>query len=145
MANFQDIFNLAKADGGKFFVMDETGEPKLVIMDIEEYQTLLLGKIKRGVEDVEAINKEILKAQLEEVAAETVTPSGPSIKQNVQTKNGQIDMREEVIDPSFDFEGPKLDLEDLWDITYWTRIKTQIKRWKSLGTHPAIFLKQSAG
>ena len=113
MANFQDIFNLAKADGGKFFVMDETGEPKLVIMDIEEYQTLLLGKIKRGVEDVEAINKEILKAQLEEVAAETVTPSGPSIKQNVQTKNGQIDMREEVIDPSFDFEGPKLDLEDL--------------------------------
>lgn len=85
--------------------MDEKGEPKLVIMDIDEYQNLLLGKIKRGVEDVEEINREIVKAQLQE-------PSEQVEKKPV-VKNGFADLREEVIDPSFDFEGPKLDIEDL--------------------------------
>lgn len=105
MANLQDIFNLAKADGGKFFVMDESGEPKLVILNIEEYQKLLLGKIKREAEDLEEINQEILRARMQEaqvVPAPAVV--GPTAK---------VDMREEVIDPSFDFEGPKLDIEDL--------------------------------
>jgi hypothetical protein len=111
MSNLQDIFNLAKADGGKFFVMDETGEPKLVIMDIEEYQGLLLGKIKREVEDVEEINNEILSARLQEVQSEVL--SAPEIIIETKQKNGHIDMREEVIDPSFDFEGPKLSIEDL--------------------------------
>ena len=109
MASLQDIFNLAKADGGKFFVMDEKGEPKLVIMDIDEYQKLLLGKIARGVEDVEEINREILQAQMEQTPA----VAGPKIFSEPVKKNGQIDMREEVIDPSFDFEGPKVEIEDL--------------------------------
>ncbi len=113
MANLQDIFNLAKADGGKFFVMDEAGEPKLVIMDIEEYQGLLLGKVAREVSDVEEINKEILKAQLEQPLAVTTETSGPHVVTEPVTKNGMRDMREEVIDPSFDFEGPKFDIEDL--------------------------------
>ena len=38
MATLKDLINLAKADGGKFFVMDESGEAKLVIMGIEDYQ-----------------------------------------------------------------------------------------------------------
>lgn len=105
MANLQDIFNLAKADGGKFFVMDEVGEPKLVILNIEEYQKLLLGKIKREVEDVEEINEEILKARMED--APVMSPQVTSVRAP------RVDMREEVIDPSFDFEGPKFDIEDL--------------------------------
>ena len=112
MASLQDIFNLAKADGGKSFVLDEKGEPQLVIMTVDEYQGLLLGKIKRETDDVEKINREILKAQLQEAAAPPVMLS-PQVTIEQKTRNGQIDMREEVIDPSFDFEGPKVDLEDL--------------------------------
>lgn len=37
MNSLQDIINLAKADGGKFCI-DETGEAKLVILPLEEYQ-----------------------------------------------------------------------------------------------------------
>jgi len=116
MATLQDIFNLAKADGGKFFVIDETGEPKLVILDIEEYEKLLLGKIKQGIEDVEEVNREILEAQLEEqvlpapVVESKLKPENFRAKTSVQTT---ADLREEVIDPSFDFEGPKIELEDL--------------------------------
>ncbi len=105
MSSLQDIFNLAKADGGKFFVMDESGEPKLVILNIEEYQKLLLGKVKREVEDVEQINQEILRARME--SAPIMAP------QVTSTHKNSPDMREEVIDPSFDFEGPKFDIEDL--------------------------------
>lgn len=115
MATLQDIFNLAKADGGKFFVIDETGEPKLVILDIDEYEKLLLGKIKQGIEDVEEVNREILEAQLEEQPL-----PGPILESSSRTQNPgpkaysqRVDLREEVIDPSFDFEGPKIDLEDL--------------------------------
>lgn len=112
MANFQDLINLAKADGGKFFVMDEQGEARLVIMCIEDYQRLLLGKLKRQVEDVENINKEIIKAQLQETTAPVNPVRGPQVV-NSAGKPQRVDLREEVIDPSFDFEGPKIDLDDL--------------------------------
>lgn len=111
MASLQDIFNLAKADGGKFFVMDEAGEPKLVIMDIEEYQKLLIGKIAQTASDVEQINQEILKAQLQEAPADL--PVGSAAVVNGNNRSQSPDLREEVIDPSFDFEGPKVDIEDL--------------------------------
>ena len=111
MANLQDIFNLAKADGGKFFVMDEKGEPKLVIMSVEEYQGMLLGKIAREVKEVEEINKEILKAQLQERSGGEF--AGPTVSVQTEDKPTRPDMREEVIDPSFDFEGPKVEMEDL--------------------------------
>jgi hypothetical protein len=106
MASLNDLINLANADGGKFFVIDESGDPKLVIMSVDEYQKLLLGKIKREVEDIEEINREILKAQLQEPA---IAPSvGPKVR-NMPSR----DLREEVIDPSFDFEGPKVEIDDL--------------------------------
>ena len=106
MATLKDLINLAKADGGKFFVMDESGEARLVIMGIEDYQKLLLGKLQKQVEDVEKINRQILEAQLKEAEAapEIPKPHAP---------RPRVDLREEVIDPSFDFEGPKLEVDDL--------------------------------
>lgn len=110
MASLQDIINLSKIDGGKFFVIDEQGEAKLVIMSVEEYQRLLLGKLQRQVEDVEKINREIIKAQIMEpdVASQISKPRPP--KPRVIPR---VDLREEVIDPSFDFEGPKIEIDDL--------------------------------
>lgn len=123
MSNLNDIINLAKADGGKFFVMDESGDAKLVIMSVEDYQRLLLGnlakKVKQQTEDIEKINREILKAQLLEMATEQPIPPTipkPKIMQPLVQEHKTIvrqDLREEVIDPSFDFEGPKMDLDDL--------------------------------
>ncbi len=143
MATLNDLINLAKVDGGKFFVMDENGEPKLVIMSLEDYQKLLLGKLKRQVEDVENINREILQAQMteEEIGSlEKLNQAEPLKEQAVQkgwanigavmTKSEKqpfqvmvpepqkrqpspsIDLRSEVIDPSFDFEGPKMEFND---------------------------------
>jgi len=115
MTNLQDLINLAKADGGKFFVIDEQGEAKLVIMSVEDYQRLLLNKLQKQVqrqaEDVEKINKEILKAQLQE--QEPVIPVVPAPKIITPRVTERIDLRSEVIDPSFDFEGPKTELDDL--------------------------------
>jgi hypothetical protein len=125
MANLQDIIKIAKQDGGKFFVMDEMGETKLVIMDIGEYQKLLGQKTQTPAEDVEKVNQEITKAQLQE-SSQAAVPT-PSITHNghVPTnipvllnytqapKNNFQDLREEVIDPSFDYEAPKLDLDEI--------------------------------
>jgi len=108
MSNLQDLINLAKADGGKFFVMDETGEAKLVIMSVDDYQELLLGKLQQQIEDVEEINNEILQAQLNEDMPSVPKSHGPTVSQESKT-----DLRAEVIDPSFDFEGPKIEIDDL--------------------------------
>ncbi|HVY68028.1 MAG TPA: hypothetical protein VHA30_04010 [Patescibacteria group bacterium] len=118
MTSFQDIISLAKADGGKFFIMDEQGNPQLIIMSIEEYQRLLLNKLQQQVTDVEKINREILEAQLDEHAAEEAVKTsfrGPTVTSQGQAdgRRQSVDLRAEVIDPSFDFEGPKNDLEDL--------------------------------
>jgi hypothetical protein len=113
MTNLNDLINLAKADGGKFFVIDESGDAKLVIMSVEDYQRLLLGKLQRQVLDVESINKEILKAQLEEESPSHT--KGPTVanRPQVHQQRNSVDLRAEVIDPSFDFEGPKVDVDDL--------------------------------
>jgi hypothetical protein len=121
MANLQDIISLAKADGGKFFVMDEAGDVKLVILNIEDYQKMHLGKQKKQTPDVEKINREITKAQLQE--PEVIVPQvedkpfpAPTVESqqmSYRSPRKYQDLREEVIDPSFDFEGPKLNLDDL--------------------------------
>lgn len=110
MANLQDIINLSKADGGKFFVMDEKGEAKLVIMSLEDYQRLLLGKLQKQVEDVEKINQEIIQAQIAEQKQNLREDFRATVPRPYQTRG--VDLREEVIDPSFDFEGPKVGLDD---------------------------------
>jgi len=111
MANLQDIINLAKADGGKFFVIDERGEAKLIIMPVEDYQRLLLAKLQRQIQDVETINKEIIRAQMEEPEILKSTPKSPTVESYPEISKN--DLRAEVIDPSFDFEGPKIDIDDL--------------------------------
>ena len=121
MANLQDLINLAKADGGKFFVMDESGEAHLVIMSVEDYERLLLGKLQRQVkqqsEDIERVNKMITSAQLQEtpVSPAPETPKPPVQQPTVRYHQtiARPDLRAEVIDPSFDFEGPKMEIEDL--------------------------------
>ena len=114
MSNLNDLINLAKADGGKFFVIDEQGDAKLVIMGLEEYQRLLLGKLQRQIVDVEKINNEILKAQLTEDQP-IIKPivKGPTLTLDGREHHRPVDLREEVIDPSFDFEGPKVEIDDL--------------------------------
>ena len=115
MANLQDIISLAKADGGKFFVIDETGDAKLVIMSVDDYQRLLLGKLQRQVMDVEHINKMITQVQLQEDKPTSViqkpATKGPVVRQ--QPAVLRQDLRAEVIDPSFDFEAPKVEIDDL--------------------------------
>jgi hypothetical protein len=110
MSNINDIINLAKADGGKFFVIDEQGDPKLVIMSVEDYERILLGKVAQQVEDIEQINREILRAQLAEEAPKPVAKSPTVSTQYEISKN---DLRAEVIDPSFDFEAPRVEIDDL--------------------------------
>lgn len=120
MSSLQDIIKIAKTEKGKFFVMDEKGEAKLVILPFEEYQKLLLGKLKEQVQDVEKINEEITKAQIEsgQVNVERYLVSKPKVQENfrafTQPKVETADLREEVIDPSFDFEAPKMDLDSFW-------------------------------
>lgn len=114
---------MAKADGGKFFIMDEQGSASLVIMPVDEYQKLLINKLQKQILDVEEINKEIVKAQLGEVSepevkVQTKIFEGPTVTSHPEmfkraTRPGAVDLREEVIDPSFDFEGPKLNIDDL--------------------------------
>jgi len=96
--------------------MDENGEAKLVIMAVEDYQTLLLGKLQRQVQDVETINQEILKVQLQENGEFEAKVPKPPIKSPTVTNyppSSKNDLRAEVIDPSFDFEGPKVEIDDL--------------------------------
>lgn len=123
MTNLEDIIKLAEADGGKFFVIDTKGEAKLVIMGVEENQKLLLGKLQRQIkeqaEDIEKINQEILQAQLKEQDADVPNVPKPQPRRRApyvlegQAPTPGVDLRAEVIDPSFDFEGPKMADDDL--------------------------------
>ncbi len=130
MKTLEDIIKLCKDEAGKIFVMDEKGDLQLVIMGSAEY-----GRIKNQesrikneqvqLPDPEVVNREILKAQLGEqqgrrassaAAAEDallqrarVNPYQPAPPPEIRS-NGlpkQRDLREEVIDPSFDFDAPE--------------------------------------
>ncbi len=112
MASLQEIITLLGDDNGKVFVIDEAGEVKLVIMNVAEYQKLLLGKLKRQIVDIEKINQEITKAQL----LDEVAPPGPAVQTPTVQSNGlpsRVDLRAEVIDPTFDFDAPSVQIEDL--------------------------------
>lgn len=113
----QDIIKLASVDGGKFFVMDEGGEVKLVVLSIDDYVELMEGKLARKLkstaEEVEKINKEIVRAQLEETPVAPPVPHPASPTFTVTDRPPRVDLREEVLDPSFDFEGPKIEIDDL--------------------------------
>lgn len=99
--NFKDLINLTNGDNSKIFVVDEAGDVKLVVMNASEFQNLLVGKLTEQVEDIETINKEIVQAQLREDLAPIVPQRGE------KGLYPQVDMRSEVIDPSFNFDGPE--------------------------------------
>ncbi len=108
MASLQDIIKLIEGDNGKVFVVDETGEVKAVILKVEDYQHLLLGKLKRSVKDIEDINREITMAQLTDerpVSAVPVPSSAPAVPEPPAMANSTrgVDLRSEVIDPNFNF------------------------------------------
>ncbi len=110
MTSLQDIIKLAQKESGKFFVVDETGEVKLVIMGIADFEKMMdLPKApSKPAIDVEEVNKKITKAQLSEDAAPV--DLGPA----VHIQRPRVDMRAEVIDPNFDFESPiEIGVEDL--------------------------------
>ncbi len=117
MVSLQDIIDLANKDQGKFFVMDETGDIKLVILPVEDFKRLAAAQPARKqvpAVDSEKINREILQAQLSE--PEVPVPAAvlaSAIAESRKSLPPRVDMREEVIDPSFDFEGPKANLEDI--------------------------------
>src|ERR1700722_14486449 len=64
----QQLVTLAKADGGKFFVIDETGQPVLVIMGIDDYEKVLLRKIENQAPDIDEANSLIMDAARTEAA-----------------------------------------------------------------------------
>jgi hypothetical protein len=121
MANLQDLINLSKADGGKFYVLDNDGEIRLVILPVEEYRQLLGVKLAKKTReltaDVEKVNREILQAQLSEdvpvVPIQPIQAPEQIIPKSRHQPHTFVDLREEVIDPSFDFEGPKLDIDEI--------------------------------
>lgn len=97
MDNLKKLIQLAKADGGKFFVIDDEGNPVLVIMDIAEYEKVLVKKLKYQP-DVEEVNKKITEAQVSEIS---------------KHQQEQEDLRSEVIDSTFEFEPAKQELEEI--------------------------------
>ena len=111
--DLQDIIKLSEIDGGKFFVMDEKGDAKLVIMSVESYQALVIGKLHKQVDDVEKINRQITEAQLLEERDQAIENREQRMERREQRMDTtpkihvpRVDMREEVIDPSFNFDSP---------------------------------------
>lgn len=86
----QQLVTLAKADGAKFFVIDETGQPVLVIMGIDDYEQVLLKRIQNQTADIEEANTLIMDAARRE-----------KLHQQEQDQ-----LKSEIIDSSFDFDAP---------------------------------------
>lgn len=90
MNNLQKLIELAKADGGKFYVIDEKGNPVLVIMPVSEYEKILLRKLEKQSSAIEEINNKIAEAQKEQRLS----------KKQIE----QEQLKSEVIDSTFSFE-----------------------------------------
>ena len=119
MKTVEDIIKLCEDEQGKVFIMDATGDVKLVLMGVGEYErikkhesrsmnqeqkTSNSHKQSLPLLDAEAANREILIAQLREQAANFVpAQTPPRVQVNPLARQ---DLREEVIDPSFNFDGP---------------------------------------
>lgn len=75
MKKIARILQLAKEEGGKVFVVDENGNPELVILSMKEYENLKHGlqydrlseKLAEITEQTEMLNNQITEIQKEEV------------------------------------------------------------------------------
>ncbi len=119
MKTVEDIVKLCEDEQGKVFIMNAVGDIKLVLMGVGEYEKLknhesgiMNQEVKSPMQmsqpiqslDAEAANREILIAQLREQAANFVpAQTPPRVQVNPLARQ---DLREEVIDPSFNFDGP---------------------------------------
>jgi len=91
--SLKKLIDLAKGQGNKFFVLDESGEPVLVMMSVDEYEKLLVQKLSKQVSDIEQINREILEAQ-----------KTPEADEKELHRKQQEDLRSEVMDANFSFD-----------------------------------------
>lgn len=123
MKTLQEIVALCEGEAGKVFIMDGTGDVKLVLMGVGEYERLKQPEARNTKHetrseshfvapmqslDPEAVNKEILIAQLREQAANFApNQSPPRVQVNPLARQ---DLREEVIDPSFNFDSSEEDI-----------------------------------
>lgn len=108
MKNLEELIKLLQDEQGKVFVMGPDGNVNLVMLSIEEYQRLLnkpkaTGSFSRI--DPEAVNRRIIKAQLDDQAPRI--PPKVNVQEPLVPVRPRVDMREEVIDPSFDFDSPE--------------------------------------
>jgi len=75
MSSLEKIIKLAKDENGKFFIMDEKGDPKLVVMSMAEYVALknqpsfsaLAGRLQELSEQTDILNKKIIEVQKDEI------------------------------------------------------------------------------
>ena len=73
MNGIEKLIKLARQENGKFFILDETGEPQLVVMSIQDYEDLksnslfssLTEKLSSLTEQTELLNQQITAAQKE--------------------------------------------------------------------------------
>jgi hypothetical protein len=101
MASLKEIIKLCKNESGKVFIMNEEGDLSLVIMAPGQY-TQLLGQQRQptGVTpDPDKVNQAIAEARLSERQA-------PNFSAPIVRPQAGHDLREEVIDPSFNFDAP---------------------------------------
>jgi len=107
------ITNLIKKTGDRFIVADEKGDPKFVIMDISEYEKLVLCKsdVSDLTEDelLDKINRDIAIWQIEQ-KEEEITDSVEDFVENVEG-----DLSEEDEEEKYYFE--PVDDEDEINIT----------------------------
>ncbi len=120
MSSLRDIINLCTEQDGKVFVVNDHGDVQFVLLSREKFEDLN-GKTKQKpvlLPDPEVVNKQILKAQLENLAEDiTVLKNDLPVKftnnilakpevipEPFNPKPPRVDLREEVIDPSFDFD-----------------------------------------
>jgi len=60
--------------GGRFIIIDDSGNPKAVLMDYKEFENLMVekvaGDLARNLAEVQEINQEITRAQMDDLKIE---------------------------------------------------------------------------
>lgn len=65
------LIDTLKLTGGKLIIIDESGDPKVVLMSFQEFEDLAVSKISgelaKKLAKVEVINREITEAQVDDL------------------------------------------------------------------------------